>query len=90
LRDMRKRYPDADAASPGGSAKKAPAPKPAPATPAKPTAKNAVPEKAAANVPAKPNPAASPLPPKPPAGAPLQPDKQPTGSITRMLEGSGR
>jgi hypothetical protein len=72
LKDMRKRYPDAVPDAPERQAEKASAPKPAPAPsmPAKPVSKNAAPEKAAANMPAK------------PAAAPV-PHARPTGSIER-------
>ena len=94
LADMRKRYPDSNAASPEGAADKAPVPAPPPTQPAAPQAQQALPEKAAANGPtaaAPAKPAASPLPPQAPAGTPLKPDRAPTGSIdTRWPEGVGR
>ena len=70
LRDMRTRYPDSAAISPGA------ADKAAPANPKEPKAQAATPEKAAVNAPAKPDTAA---PPK----APVKPDQSPTGSISR-------
>ncbi len=92
LSEMRKHYLDAAGGTPESRAEKATAPKPAPAPtmPAKPEAKKAVPEKAAANAPAKPDPAASPLPPKAPAGVPVKPDNRPTGSIPRVPAAAGR
>ncbi|HZL38768.1 MAG TPA: tetratricopeptide repeat protein [Pseudolabrys sp.] len=77
LRDMRTRYPDSAAISPGVANKTAP-----PAAPAKtkePAAQAATPEKAAVNTPAKPGAAA---PPKTPTAAPVKPDQSPTGSIS--------
>jgi hypothetical protein len=92
LGDMRKRYPDSNAASPEGAADKTPVPAPPPTQPAAPEAKQAVPEKAVANGPAAASaakPAAAPLP--PPGGAPPKPDRTPTGSIdARWPEGVGR
>jgi tetratricopeptide (TPR) repeat protein len=72
LRDMRTRYPDSAAISPGAANKAAP-----PATPKEPAAQAAEPDKAAVNAPAKPDAAAQP--PK----APVKPDQTPTGSILR-------
>jgi len=77
LRDMRTRYPDSAAISPGVANKTAP-----PAAPAKtkePAAQAATPEKAAVNTPAKPGAAA---PPKTPTAAPVKPDQSRTGSIS--------
>jgi len=77
LSDMRKRYPDS-AAKPAAAA----APQQNPQD-AKPVAKKAAPEKAAAGD--KPDPAAaSPLPPKAPAGVPVKPEPANTGSIPRL------
>ena len=89
LKDMRKRYPDADADTRARPAEIAGAPKPAPAptVPAKPEAQKSVPEKAAANVPAKP--AVAPAAPNAPAGTQLKPDGRPTGSISRVPKASG-
>ena len=84
LRDMRTRYPDSSAISPGA---------PPPAAPAKPQGQSsqaAPPEKAAVNAPAKPDAAASPLPPNSPAAAPRKPDQSPTGSISRLPRTSAR
>ncbi len=74
LRDMRTRYPDSAAISPGAANKAAPPA--APVKPKEPAAQAATPEKAAVNTPAKPDAAA---PPK----APVKPDQSPTGSISR-------
>ncbi|MGH6788426.1 MAG: tetratricopeptide repeat protein [Pseudolabrys sp.] len=86
LTDMRKRYPDASALSPGAP----PLPKPGtPQASANPAPgklgeppKTVAPAKPAANAAKKP--ADAPPPPKVPEGVPLKPDPAPTGSIPRV------
>jgi tetratricopeptide (TPR) repeat protein len=87
LRDLRTRYPESSAISPGGAAGNAPAAESAPAADkAKGPQSNAAP--AGDALPAKGPPirdaGSSPLPPKAPAGVPVKPDTEPTGSIPRL------
>src|SRR6478735_1882516 len=71
LRDLRTRYPDSNALSPGG----------APGQGATDSSTPAAPEKSASSGPA-PDGGTSPLPPKAPLGQSSKPDKEPTGSIS--------
>ena len=83
LRDLRTRYPESLAISPGGAAGNAP---PAESGPdkAKGPQTNATPGEAAPKGPAIRDAGSSPLPPKAPAGVPVKPDTEPTGSIPRL------
>jgi len=84
LRDLRARYPESSAISPGGAAGNAPSAELAPEK-AKGSQTNAAPAgEAAPNRPGIRDAGSSPLPPKAPAGVPLKPDAEPTGSIPRL------
>ena len=80
LRDLRTRYPESSAISPGG----APAAEPAPDKAKGPQTNAAPPGEAAPNGAAIRDAGSSPLPPKAPAGVPVKPDTEPTGSIPRL------
>ena len=73
LRDLRTRYPESSALSPGGAAGQGATESSAPAAP----------DKSASSAPAG-DAGASPLPPKAPLGQSSKPDKEPTGSISRL------
>jgi tetratricopeptide (TPR) repeat protein len=84
LRDLRTRYPESSAMSPGGAPGNV---TPGEAMPDKskgPQTNAAPPAGAAPNGPAIRDAGSSPLPPKTPAGVPVKPDAEPTGSIPRL------
>ncbi len=84
LRDLRTRYPESSAISPGGAAGNAPAAESTPDKAKGPQTNAAPPGEAAPNGPAIRDAGSSPLPPKAPAGVPVKPDTEPTGSIPRL------
>jgi len=86
LRDLRARYPDAAAVSPGGTAGEGAAAAPA-ADNAKTPVANATPDKAGKVGSAASDAGSSPRPPKPAAGPA---DKEPTGSITPLPKARAR
>jgi hypothetical protein len=84
LRDLRTRYPESSAISPGGAPGNAPAEESAPDKAKGPQTNAAPPGEAPPNGPAIRDAGSSPLPPKAPAGVPVKPDTEPTGSIPRL------
>jgi tetratricopeptide (TPR) repeat protein len=84
LRDLRARYPESSAISPGGAAGNAPSAEPTPDKAKGPQTNAAPPGEAAPKGPAIRDAGSSPLPPKPSTGVPVKPDTEPTGSIPRL------
>jgi len=84
LRDLRARYPESSAISPGGAGGTAPPAESAPDNAKGPQTNAAPPGEAVPNGPAIRDAGSSPLPPKAPAGVPVKPDTEPTGSIPRL------
>ncbi len=84
LRDLRTRYPESSAISPGGAAGNAPSAETAPDKAKGPQTNAAPAGEATPNGPAIRDAGSSPLPPKAPAGVPVKPDPEPTGSIPRL------
>ncbi len=84
LRDLRARYPESSAISPGAAAGNAPPAETAPDKATGPQTNAAPPGETAPNAPAIRDAGSSPLPPKAPAGVPVKPDTEPTGSIPRL------
>jgi hypothetical protein len=81
LRDLRARYPESSAISPGGGAGDAPPGASALDKSKGPVANTAAPVQQGQNAR---DAGSSPLPPKAPAGVPVKPDTEPTGSIPRL------
>jgi len=84
LRDLRTRYPESSAISPGGAAGNAPAPDSTADKAQGPQTNAAPPGAVTPNGPAIRDAGSSPLPPKAPAGVPVKADTEPTGSIPRL------
>jgi tetratricopeptide (TPR) repeat protein len=84
LRDLRARYPESSAISPGGAAGNAPSAEPTPDKAKGPQTNAVPPGEAAPKGPVIRDAGSSPLPPKPPTGVPVKPDTEPTGSIPRL------
>ena len=81
LRDLRARYPESSAISPGGGAGDAPPGASVLDKSKGPVANTAAPVQQGQNAR---DAGSSPLPPKAPAGVPVKPDTEPTGSIPRL------
>ncbi len=84
LRDLRTRYPESSAISPGGASGNTPSAESAPDKAKGPQTNAARPGEAMPNGSPIRDAGSSPLPPKAPAGVPVKPDAEPTGSIPRL------